>query len=519
MRRHGTAFERGINHVPSSAFAQTGVFGRLFPTLPSFDFDDELLKKLGQKDGIMDAGSADRADSTTIPAGMTFFGQFVDHDITFDPTSSLERQNDPEAIHNFRTPFLELDSVYGAGPEATPYLYQKFNGRRPDPAEQNDPAKLLIGVNDKGELNDLPRNSQGVALIGDPRNDENLIISQLHLAFLKFHNSVVDYVRAHGTKEEDVFEETQRLVRWHYQWIVVHEFLPLIVGQHVVDDILAYGRKYYFFKEDPFIPIEFAVAAYRFGHSQVRSTYDINIELRNIKLFPDLNSGFEPIPAAKTVDWPFFFAIDPHQKPQASKKIDSKLASVLFELPFIRDPRPERRSLAARNLLRSETFALPWGQRIAKALRATPLTDAELGLTAIGFPSGRAPLWYYILKEAEVQSKGEHLGEAGGRIVGEVLIGLLQGDQKSYLSIDPCWEPVLPAAKPGTFTIADLLRFAGVVSHPSRIYTVQKDDTLRSIAHHFYGSETHWRKIYDANRDKIHDPDVIRVGIELSIPT
>lgn len=519
MRRHGTAFQRGIEHVPCSPFARPGVFGRLFPTLPSYDFAEDLLVKLGQKGGIMDAGTADPVDNPKIPAGMVFLGQFIDHDITFDPTSSLERQNDPEAIHNFRTPLLELDSVYGSGPEATPYLYQKFNGRRPNPAEQNDPAKLLIGSNDERELNDLPRNGQGVALIGDPRNDENLIISQLHLAFLKFHNNVVDYVREQGVPEANVFEEAQRLVRWHYQWIIVHEFLPLIIGQKAVNDILEHGRQYYFFKDEPFIPVEFAVAAYRFGHSQIRAQFTINEKLRDIKLFPDLSSGFEPVPAAKTIDWSFFFAVNPHQQPQASKKIDSKLASVLFDLPFVRDERPERRSLAARNLLRSESFALPWGQRIAKALRATPLSDAELGLTAIGFPAGRAPLWYYILKEAEVQCNGEHLGEVGGRIVGEVLIGLLQGDFKSYLSHDPCWEPVLPAASPGSFTMADLLRFAGVApAYTRQTYTVQSGDTLRSIASHFYKDETRWRVIYEANRDKIRNPDVIHTGVVLTIP-
>jgi hypothetical protein len=165
----------------------------------------------------MDGASGNEDHPDGLPAGFTFLGQFIDHDITFDPTSSLERQVDPEAVANFRTPNLELDSVYGSGPGASPHLYSTQRG------PEGERAEMLIEQAEGGpEGSDLPRNSQGVALLGDPRNDENLIISQLHLAFLRFHNVVAQRVR-----DEDlvppggsVFETTQRLVRWHYQWIV-----------------------------------------------------------------------------------------------------------------------------------------------------------------------------------------------------------------------------------------------------------------------------------------------------------
>jgi hypothetical protein len=518
MRHHGTAFERGMRNVPKSEFASTGVFGRMFPSLPSCDFADNLLRKLGSNGGIMDEGAGNASgNSETIAAGITFFGQFIDHDITFDPTSSLERQNDPAAIHNFRTPLLELDSVYGSGPEASPFLYQQRTSRN----GQNDPAKLLIGVNDKNEpIDDLPRNSQGVALIGDPRNDENLIISQMQLAFLKFHNCVVDYLRADGTPEGEIFEEAQQLVRWHYQWIVVNEYLPLIIGRDLTWDILEHGPRHYPIKEDPFIPVEFAVAAFRFGHTQVRETYTVNASSGSLTLFGGLGRGFEAVPAEKRVDWRFFFDIDPKITPAPSRKIDPKLAGVLFDLPFVFTEDVALKSLAVRNLLRSESFTLPWGQRVAQAMGVKPLTDEELGLTALGFPTNRAPLWYYLLREAEVRSKGEHLGPVGGRIVGEVLLGLLQGDSKSYLCAAPDWKPTLPANEAGTFTLADMLVFAGAVPTPpsEQVYTVKSGDTLRKIAQHVYGNELRWRMIYNANRDKINNPDLIRPGQELVIP-
>jgi hypothetical protein len=184
--------------------------------------------ELGKPGGLMDAGddlnatdpvpgSPSNTDNPNMTAGFTFLGQFLDHDMTFDSTSSLERQTDPESIENFRTPFLELDNVYGSGRAASPYLYDKTTGG----------IKFLIEkLGGEGSKDDLPRNSQNIALIGDPRNDENTIISQMQLAFLKFHNHVVDYVIDSGIKDpNDAFTEAQELVRWHYQWIIVHEFL------------------------------------------------------------------------------------------------------------------------------------------------------------------------------------------------------------------------------------------------------------------------------------------------------
>ena len=448
MQKHGVYYLRD-SYVSGSTFQQQGKFGRIFPNLPAHQPNRSDLIALGVKDGPMDEGNSDsRPDSTTIPAGFTFLGQFIDHDITFDPTSSLERQNDPTAIRNFRTPLLELDCVYGSGPGASPYLYDK-----------HDPAKLLIGTPDNPD--DLPRNGQNTALIGDPRNDENLIVSQLQLAFLKFHNAVVDYLRAQGAASDLVFEEAQRLVRWHYQWIVAHEFLPLTIGRDLVDEILRDGPRYYHPGTRPFIPVEFSVAAYRFGHSQVRAVYKVNQSLTE-ELF-DL-PFFSPIQPNQVIDWTNYFHIASSNPPQFSRRIDAKLTRTLLNLqpPIVPPNAPaERRSLAVRNLLRGASFNLPSGQTVAKAMGLRPLSDQELGLDATDSFKGAAPLWFYILKEAEVQTGGERLGQVGGRIVGEVLLGLLKADPMSYFNLEPRWQPDPNIAPKGE--IVDLLKFAGVV--------------------------------------------------------
>ncbi|HEX3127453.1 MAG TPA: heme peroxidase family protein [Thermoanaerobaculia bacterium] len=434
--RHGVTLHRALEpgRIHRSAFHDPGVFGRMFPALPAAEFDPATLAKLAA--AMLDDGAGE--DNPAMPAGFTFLGQFVDHDITFDPTSSLERQNDPEAIHNFRTPLLELDSVYGAGPSVQPFLY-----------DSRDRDKLLIGVDSAGGPNDLPRNRQGVALTGDPRNDENLIVSQLHLAFLKLHNKVVAGVR-NGTiatePGEPVFEAAQRLVRWHYQWIVANEFLRKILGETLWKEMTE--PLFFRWKEEPFIPVEFAVAAYRFGHSQVRAKYRINATAGFLPIFPDLAVGpnltaDRVLRSDRTVELRHFF-----DGTLLGKKIDSVVSGPLGKLPS------GGGSLPLRNLQRGVAFGLPSGQRVAKALGLKPLTDDQLRVKGEQIlPPGKAPLWYYILKEAEVLAKGEHLGPVGGRIVGEVLLGLLKGDARSYLNQDPLWQPSLGA------TMADLVAF------------------------------------------------------------
>ena len=421
-----------------------GKYGRMFTGLPIYEADEGALLTLGRAHAVIDSviepetgGGA--SDNPRIPAGFPIFGQFVAHDITAD-RSLLQHHASLGELRNFRAPRLDLESVYAAGPVGSPYLY-----------DDNDPDKFLIGITDAGQPDDLPRNQQGIALIGDPRNDVHLIISQMHLAFLKFHNRIVDESREQGVDSAAVFTTAQQLVRWHYQWIVIHEFLPLNAGAELVEDILNNGRQFYEYVERPFIPIEFADAAYRFGHSQIRATYRLNDHAEG-RIFPDL-VGRRPVPQDRVIDWRYIFSLDPDHPPQPSKRIDGRMVHPLIDLPDA--------IVGARANLDERSLDLPSGEVVSRAMGIEPLTSAECGLTDPAL-LGETPLWLYVLKEAELRESGETLSAAGGRIVAEVLIGLAEGDADSYLNAALGWRPTLPSAQPGSFTMADLLRFAGV---------------------------------------------------------
>jgi Animal haem peroxidase len=470
---HGELAPRGLDAVPRSFFLE-GRFGRLFRLLPPFEPPEALLIELGRPGGPLAEPAQPRAaDNPDIAAGFTYLGQFMDHDITFDPTSSFARSHDPDALENFRTPRFDLDCLYGSGPKASPHLYSTRDAR-----------KFLLERNRAREL-DLPRNSQQVALIGDPRNDENIIVSQLQVGFLAFHNAVVDHLaesrqnrERHALPGESLFDTAQRLVRWHYQWMVAHEFLPLVCGAALVRERFSKdssGRftvelDHYHPQEQAFIPVEFAVAAYRFGHSMIRPRYDLNdVIVANIFGRPGDDplshlGGGRRLPEAWQAKWSLFFQFPGRRAPQASRKVNAKLARQLFQLPgtVVSSARPELHSLAVRNLLRGRALGLPSGQAVATALGVAPLTNAQLGLTGAGW-DGQAPLWFYILKEAEKSASGRRLGPVGGTIVAEVLLGLLAEDSTSFVNAETPWRPVRPIApSPGKFGIANLLRFAGV---------------------------------------------------------
>jgi hypothetical protein len=229
------------------------------------------------------------------------------------------------------------------------------------------------------------------------------------------------------------------------------------------------------------IPIEFSVAAYRFGHSQVRPSYRLNFGPDGGSpffafVFDDSVDPNDPDPIdlrggkrapRRFVDWQTFFNFgDGNSRP--NKQIDAKLSTILMHLPGSRGPAPGLpsdgvQSLASRNLMRHVNFGLPSGQAIARTLGVPVLTPAQLAeLRPYGMERS-TPLWYYILKEAEVMENGLRLGPVGGQIVGEVFVGLLKADRTSYLSMERNWKPDLPSATPGEFHITDLLTLAGVV--------------------------------------------------------
>ena len=585
---HGVV--RGLNYVSRSSLNE-GRFGRMFRWLPRETYKKEDLKRLAKImiqaetvvivgnegelppdvslpkdyeapaegpnvaapfprpfpdtgklfDTVFGESEADD-ENPVIPAGYTYFGQFIDHDLTFDPNSSLQKMNDPDALEDFRTPRFDLDSLYGRGPDDQPYLYQ-------DAQDRGGGIRFRLGrtSDNQDRPGELQRNVDGRALIGDPRNDENAIICQLQAVFLNFHNKVIDALeRARPQFKQDhhaCFLEAQRIVRWHYQYIVLNDYLKRVVGENNWRTVFQ-GKgdtrpdphvKFYLPKRgQAYMPVEFSVAAFRFGHSMVRPSYalrpgDHNVggdkntpfsegKFNRIPLFFRLDEndkiiadtsaskpaktvtdpvrdlhGFGPLPDDWEIDWNMFFAKDAlptmHAEDndrlqvvgqetghftQPGYRIDTKLVDPLALLPpsvAKSGNAPDRIPvLAYRNLLRGSQFELPSGQSVARALEVKVMTEEKLwnGVDdpVLADPAQnpfafRAPLWYYILKEAEMQtdcnaagpvrdSLGGHcLGDVGGRIVAEVITGIALNDHSSYLYQDVNWTPASEATRSG----------------------------------------------------------------------
>jgi hypothetical protein len=400
--------------------------------------------------------------NSTTPSGYVYFGQFIDHDLTLDVTPLSDAQVDPNRLQNFRTPRFDLDSLYGLGPDAQPYLYERQNGAVT--------GKLLHGSVDGAPFPDLLRlqnAGQASAIIGDPRNDENAIVAQLHLAFLLAHNRLVDVARSElGLKGDAAFARARKTLHWLYQWIVWHDFVARICREEVHQTALrqeigldgrtnwklGYEDDVYSWKNDPFMPVEFSVGAYRFGHSMVRNGYRTNFSAQAglkvvIPIFSktkdDLRGG-EPISLRRVVQWDWFLRMSSSVQPafpQRARKIDTKLSNALMHLPEdATAPGDERKILnvlAARNLVRGVRMKLPAGPDVAKALNVAvlPLEAQE--------PKS---LWYYVLKEAgsddpSIGGAGNSLGMVGSIIVAATFAGILKGDPLSYLSLEPGWEP------------------------------------------------------------------------------
>ena len=429
--------------------------------------------------------SQDPADAgvSSLPAGFVYFGQFVDHDITLDISSTLDAAVDANTVNNMRSPSLDLDSLYGRGPGLDPFLYA-FPSTGPSTA-----IRFQLGTNanvgpggpsgngaPSGMVTqtdfDVPRiPATNTAVIGDPRNDENLLIVQFHHAMMRFHNAVVDLLEAVAFAG-DIFAEAKRIVTHHYQWAVVNDFLKRICGAAAVANAQAavtapVGSAFR-------MPVEFAVAAYRFGHSMIRDNYWVNFN------FPDASLGqvFEfnrnprlPVFSNWVVDFNAFFdtgvPVPVHNK---ARQIDSIMSPGLEALPGFAGLMA---ILATRNLRRGLALGLPSGQGMANELGIAPMTPAQLtsGLPAAevavlnangGLLSNKTPLWYYLLREAAVLGGGDRLGPLGARIVSETFVRILKRDAGSYLNVPGGFSPMLPSATAGDFTVADLVSFAGV---------------------------------------------------------
>ncbi|WGJ13540.1 heme peroxidase family protein [Methylocapsa sp. D3K7] len=486
MTGHHSIIQRGLS-ATRSLLAQ-GRFGRMFRNTPPAQFGRTEADNIANLSALADRMSAGfdppkdgpDAEESGIPALYTYLGQFIDHDITYDPVSLLTKSQDPDGLVDFRTPALDLDNVYGRGPSDQPYIYDGLKFRLGDTLKGQDLA----------DANDLPRFG-GRALIGDPRNDENSIVSQLQSLFLRFHNRMVDDNPGLG------FESVQERVRFHYQYIVLNDFLPRIISAPVLGALKtgsSYDQnkmKFFHWHNTPFMPVEFSVAAYRLGHSMIRPGYRLNsADDMLLPIFPvgELKvglTGFQTMAVGRAIDWGRFIDIDNRAyggdgedaanklRLQFAYRIDASLVSPLKKLPDLvaSDPPP---SLGLRNLERGWRLRLPSGQAVAKAMQINPLDDSDILIgKAVDVPdpgeepvpidqiangafAKNCPLWTYVLAEAAHQStplkipvtgppktiNTPQLGPVGGRIVAEVILGLIFGDPTSMLSLDPQWKPV-----------------------------------------------------------------------------
>ena len=455
-------------------------FGRMFPALPKASWTVDELSRLAQKTMEVDHFQptlSPRDEMPNFPAGYNYFGQFVDHDITREGRDSdLLTPVAPSAMVNGRTPALDLDSLYTGDLDAyTADGHFKLG------------AELTEAESDRG-ARDLYRGATGQAVIGDDRNDENKIVASFHSIMTRFHNKVLDMNRRDHPLWTDweVFQQTKQDVTKYYQYALLTDFLPKIVGSTELSQVVK--RTYltgwttslkFYDSCNGSMPTEFSGAAYRFGHSLVRNDYEINEKHSNLEVFTsDFNPrsslvGFGPSPKDFAIDWKYFLDLPERTSttPQDAYQFDNSLVPALRRLP---GPAAAGQStvLATRNLLRGVQIGLPSGQDVARAMGVTPLPDSKIwiGPAVAGTPAGmtvpitsvspafagKAPLWTYILAEAAeantIQSSTtpgktnglkrspERLGPVGGRIVAETFVGLLKADPSSVLN-DPTWTP------------------------------------------------------------------------------
>jgi Animal haem peroxidase len=497
-------------------------FGRMFPGLPRLRpgrtaavlADFETLTSPGSDPDAPAAGASaplvepGGVDDTLNGAWFTYFGQFVCHDISFDQVPQPSAFINPTRIIDYETARLDLSSIYGGGPAVSPQLYAA------------DGTHFLTPANVNG-VPDLPRNPDGTAIIVEPRNDENAITSQLHLAMLMFHNAIVDNL---GAK----FERAQRLTRNYYQWVFYNQWLPQLCGASVVSGITSGTLKRFYQPGDParpMVPVEWSVASHRL-HPMIRNAYAMNLTTNGTQSFPnnrltlfngtggasgtnDLLGG-QPLPAANVIDWGNFVnelargTFNPANGTdsflQAYKQIIPQLGASAFLLPIGQPGGLAESSgsinLAYRDLVRGYFYGLPSGQDVA-AKMGNPVIDPADLLQGLPTPVDPAtvptlaagtPLWLYLLYEAyaagtqSTPSNGfdaylvpntagsfgpDVMGPTAARISADFFIRLLQIDPAGILNPKSTFSPAQPIAPAaGQFSIADLLVFAGVATRP-----------------------------------------------------
>jgi hypothetical protein len=463
-------------------------FSRMGPKGTDRQLGDPNLARTGNAMTVGGGGAS------RIPAGFTYLGQFIDHDLTFDKTNVMLGEDvSPTELLQARSPSLDLDSLYGAGP--TDPASAKFYAA--------DGIHLKMGKTVAAEGIaakdgfDLPRGAgttvakKRKAIIPDPRNDENLVVAQTHLAFIRFHNRVVDTLPA-SVAPSQRFIRARRIVTRHYQWMIRTDFLPRICAQGVVNGVFSNGRKAFEVgvapTEVPTMPIEFSVAAYRLGHSMIRRAYNWNrifddgfgtLDLLFTFSAGSGNLGGDVrLPSTWIADFRRLYDFKeagrdnlavPESKFNRAMRIDTRLSNPLKTLPGFTD----EDNLAIRNLTRAKMVRLATGQQMFrfltnKGVTLTKLTDAQIrdgnnGAELDGLTQAQrdgllrnTPLWFYILREAEL-NQGRLKG-VGARTVAETFHRAMEGSQTSIVR-DPTWRPSL-GPDSNTFRMVDLLLFA-----------------------------------------------------------
>ncbi len=418
-------------------------------------------------------------ETEKIPAGYTYLGQFIDHDMALDSATVDEIPPwdliSSSSISNKRTPFFNLETIYGFESPSNPDEPARAELLKPGSQSLLNLGDTVKDTIQQSFPNDLPRRSDcPIAVIVDQRNDENLAVAQTQVAFIKFHNAVVEYLKKNhgGGDTPATFETAREIVIRHYQWIIVKDFLPKIIKKSVLNDVLTEGNKFYFPKQNNvFMPLEFSVAAYRVGHSMIRNSYNWN-HLFNNDSSPDLDepssthidvatlvqlriftgeggmAGKNNLPSDWLINWNWFYSIDhsialKKQKFNFASEINTKIAPLLGVL----NPRVvifnREFSLPALDLYRTRALGLPSGQAVAKTILGSkerilkPEQLANLLPENLKYKfSKKTPLWFYLLAEAEIEEAGQRLGEVGSRIVAETFVALLKLSRPSILNED-----------------------------------------------------------------------------------
>jgi len=449
-----------LGTVVGTSQAQTN-FGKMFPDLPGFTTPtNQQLADLAQtqldpnNDSENNCTKTTRTVSGCVFSGFTYFGQFIDHDLTLDLSPSPLSPVDVTKIPNNRTFKLDLDSLYGGGPSVSPKLYEadKLHFRVQDP-------------NPNG-VRDLPRNPDGSAILIEARNDENQVLSQIHVAFLLAHNRLID--------EGATFAQAQAKLQQHYQYAIVHDYLPHILVPNFVEDEFSKNDKRQsklmkdLLKKPDFTPQEFAVSAFRFGHSQVRRAYELNEDTGKLQVFSFADPfaslmGGRQIQAGRQIDWGEFFDDLTDEDPtdiNISRKIDPLISSSLFQLPIPGAEAAGSNVLAFRNMIRGKFYGMPSGQAIARQQGLPEIPASALNLGP-GFEGG-TPLWYYVLAEASRTQSGLRLGALGSRINAAAFAAVLFRDKKAYVNVNKFTLDPRIAGDDGVMTVSDIFRFAGV---------------------------------------------------------